>query len=64
MTHENVWRAAVYMISEFGRDAAPKASRYAAKLMELGDPEGFCTWQEVARTIEVLHMPGTDELRN
>jgi len=64
MTHENVWRAAAYMISEFGSDAAPQASRYAHKLMELGDPEGSSTWHEVARTIEGLRIPGTDELRN
>jgi hypothetical protein len=64
MTHENVWRAAAYMISEFGDDAAQQASRYAHKLMELGDPEGFRTWNEVARTIESLHMPSTDESRN
>jgi hypothetical protein len=64
MTHENVWRAAAYMISEFGDDAVQQASRYANKLIELGDPEGSSTWQEVARTIEGLRVPGTDELRN
>jgi hypothetical protein len=54
MTHENVWRAAAYMISEFGDDAALQASRYAEKLMELGDPDGFEVWTEIKGAIDHL----------
>lgn len=64
MTHENIWRAAAYMISEFGAAAASQASRYAAKLMDLGDPDGFQTWTEVAAAVESLNTPGLDEPRN
>ncbi len=64
MTHENIWRAAAYMISEFGGDAAPQASRYADKLLELGDPDGFQVWTEVKQTIDQLIRQRTQEAAN
>jgi hypothetical protein len=64
MTHENVWRAAAYMISEFGGNASQEALRYADKLLELGDPDGYRTWAEVAEAVKTLHLPATGEAKN
>lgn len=64
MTHENIWRAASYMIDLYGDDAAAHAGQHASKLMELGDEEGFFLWKEVARAIERLKKRAADEAVN
>jgi len=64
MTHENIWRAASYMIDLYGDDAAVHAGQHASKLLELGDQEGFFLWKEVARTIERLKKRAADEAVN
>ncbi len=64
MTNTEVWRLANEMIGLYGEDAAIKAAMRADKLLELGDPEGFRAWKQVAQAIKGLHEPSASEPRN
>jgi len=64
MTHENVWRAAAYMIDLYGEDAAIHAGMHADKLLELGDMDGFYVWLEVKKAIDRLRCKAHNEPMN
>ena len=64
MTHENVWRAASYMIDLYGEDAAIHAGMHADKLLDLGDIDGFQVWLEVKRAIDRLQQRPSNEAAN
>lgn len=65
MSPTDAWRAAVEMRKKFPSDAANVASCRADQCFDLGDLDGFRTWNRITHTIlEIERGPAPCEVRH
>ncbi len=61
--HAKIFPAAKKFVERFGQEAPTEASRRAAELRDVGNADGWATWERMYQEVKALVEGDTNETR-